>query len=62
MADPDDKDDHIRVLNFVDDPVITDSDSVKTGHALEGAAAMWTRVVAQRQDTLVDAVPSLLGK
>jgi hypothetical protein len=62
MADPDDKDDHIFVLDPVDDPVVTNADSAKTGHTLKGDAAVWTRVLAQRQDTPVDAVPGFLWK
>jgi hypothetical protein len=62
MADPNDKHDHILVLDLVDDPVVTDADSAKTTHALKGDAAVRTRVLAQRQDMLVDAVPSLLWK
>jgi hypothetical protein len=62
MADPYDEDDQILVLDFVDDPVVTDADSTKTTHALEGDAAVRTRVLAQRQNTLVDAVPSLVWK
>jgi hypothetical protein len=62
MADPDDKDDHIFVLDLVDDPVVTNADSAKTSNALKGDAAVWTRVLTQRQDTPVDAVPSFLWK
>jgi hypothetical protein len=48
MAGSYDKDNHILVLDLVDDPIVTDADSAKTTHALKGDAAVWTRVLAQR--------------
>ena len=60
-ADPHHKHQQGRVLNLIDDPVITDTDAVQGGRTLQGFAPGGTRVIGQLIDLPSDAPALGLG-
>lgn len=59
MTDPEDQHDQLIVLDLIDDPVVTDSDTQFAVTAPECDAPWWPRVVGEGVDRLEDATRGL---
>ena len=59
MADYQHKHSHLPVVDAVDDPVIPDTYTVAIGCAGKLARAMWSRIVGQRFDSIIQTLLEL---
>ena len=60
-TDPHDQHEEIGILNLIDNPIITDADSVKAKPVLQGCCAAWSRIVRQPVNFPGDAPTMRIG-